>query len=234
MGEERIKILVVDDEKIFRNLLFRALDSQGYQVTVARDGLEGLDLVKEQFYEIVITDVMMPKIGGIELLTKINKHSPGTVVIIITGYASLDTAMTAVKEGAYDYITKPFQIEDILHSVERAVEKIELIRQNKKLISELEKAYLKIQGLLANKQGLSKEIALVNSELSKSQQDLLDGMFALKKYQSELAQRKYLVPESNEQKDFLLKIKDAARLREEGKISDHEFRMIKSRLLETS
>ena len=234
MGEENTQILVVDDEKIFRNLLFRALDTQGYQVTVAKDGEEGLDLVKKQFYDIVITDVMMPKLGGIELLTKINEHSPGTIVIIITGYASLDSAMQAIKEGAYDYITKPFQIEDILHAVERAVEKIQLVRQNKKLISELEKAYLRIQGLLENKHGLSEEMALVNKELSKSQHDLLKGMFALKKYQSELAQRKYLAPELTTEKDFLLKIKDAAKMREDGKISDGEYRLIKSRLLETS
>jgi YesN/AraC family two-component response regulator len=224
-------ILVVDDEKMFRNLLFKTLQAKQYPVTVAADGEEALRLIEEKRFDLVISDLNMPRLGGIDLLKRVSKLSPDTAVIIITGFASLDTAIAALKEGAYDYITKPFQIEEILHAVERVREKISLVRQNRELMRQLEEAYLKIQSLLENKKGLSLELASVDSELQRQQKELLAGMFALKQYQNDVAQKKYLQPDLAEPSDLLLRVRDASRLRDQGKISEDEYKRIKSRLL---
>jgi YesN/AraC family two-component response regulator len=169
--------------------------------------------------------------GGIELLRKVKILSPQTEVIIVTGFASLETALTAIREGAYDYLTKPFQIEEILHSVKRAKEKLLLVRQNQELLNRLEDAYLEIQDLLNNKQGLSREMERVDSELSKHQEKILQGVYAIRRYQDDLQQKESLLPK-NDRGEMIHRIENAARLKDQGKLSEQEFAQIKTRLLE--
>ena len=106
---KEIPILVVDDEQSIRNVLSQVLKDEGFAVTEAADGEQAMAAFEEAFYPLVITDIVMPGLSGIELLEKIKKRNYETQVIIITSHASMDTAIQALRNGAYDYLFKPFE-----------------------------------------------------------------------------------------------------------------------------
>lgn len=120
------KILVIDDELGLREGCRRALARYGYQVDVASTGREGLVKVQSVDYGVVLIDVMMPDISGIELLAEIHAHEPDTVCIVITGYATVELAVNAMKQGAYDFIAKPFSDDLLLLAVEKGLERRQL------------------------------------------------------------------------------------------------------------
>ena len=135
---KEIRILVVDDEPTVRNVLSQVLEDDGFETTEAANGEEALEFLKKETFSLVITDIVMPGMTGIELLVKIKKLYPDTQVIIITSYASLDTALTALRQGAYDYLFKPFEdLSLISAATARAIEKVQLISENQKLMEEL-------------------------------------------------------------------------------------------------
>jgi len=115
-------ILVVDDEQIVLNLVEDTLTDEGYTVTTTPSPHEAIELVKQQTFDFILTDIRMPEMNGIELVKEIHRISPTTGVIFMTGYANLDTAKQAIKEGAYDYIMKPFELAEIRQAISRAVE----------------------------------------------------------------------------------------------------------------
>lgn len=135
--DERFHILVVDDESGPRELLQNALFEKGYYAVVAKSGDEACQILDETHFELVITDLKMPGLSGTHLLGKIKTHSPDTLVIFITGYASLQSAISAIRQGAYDYLTKPFQLDELYIVVDRARERVKLIRENKLLLEKL-------------------------------------------------------------------------------------------------
>lgn len=151
MSSEKVnRILVVDDEESIRTVLTEVLTDDGFSVTQAANGMEALSVLKEVPHPLVITDIKMPGMTGIELLKKIRQAIPGTEVIIITSFASLETAITALRYGAYDYLFKPFEdIKLISAAATRAIEKVRLTRQNQGLLKELE--HKNIQLKKANK-----------------------------------------------------------------------------------
>lgn len=114
-------ILVVDDEPSMRNALFEALTRQGHAVDLAENGEEALVKFKAHPYDMVITDVRMPKLDGMELLRELNRLSPQTPVLVISGYGTVESAVDAMREGAFDYILKPFSLELIEETVDRAL-----------------------------------------------------------------------------------------------------------------
>lgn len=124
------KILVVDDEQSMREFLEIMLKKEGYQVSLASNGEEASQLAERDIFDMVLLDIRMPKMDGISALKKIKATSPETIVIMITAYASTDTAIHAMKEGAYDYITKPFKIEEIKLIIRNALEKKKLQSEN--------------------------------------------------------------------------------------------------------
>lgn len=144
-GQESIQILVVDDEDGPQEVLRIALASRGFQVKVAKNGRQACQMFDAEHFDLVLTDLKMPGMGGIELLRQIRERSPETIVIFMTGYASLDSAIEAVREGAYDYLTKPFRIEELYIAVKNAVERIKLIKENKKLFDELKMVHQKMK-----------------------------------------------------------------------------------------
>lgn len=125
------KILVVDDEKDVRDLLYEVLSSDGFDVSIANDGKDAFELFQKENFPIVITDIRMPKMDGITLLKKIKEISPLTTVIIITAYPSIESVKEAIFAGAYDYISKPFDVDAIKIVVKRAVERQYLIEEAK-------------------------------------------------------------------------------------------------------
>ncbi len=121
------KILVVDDEQGIRDLLSYELTSQGYHVTTAADGEEAVALVGKENFNVIISDVKMPKMDGLETLEAVKKIDPDVEVIMITGYGTIETAVTAMKAGAYDFVQKPFSnIQELFALVEKATEKRDL------------------------------------------------------------------------------------------------------------
>ncbi|MBI5663748.1 MAG: sigma-54-dependent Fis family transcriptional regulator, partial [Nitrospirae bacterium] len=119
-------ILVVDDEKSMREILEIFLKSEGYGVSVAENGEKAIEAVKKDIFDLIITDMKMPKVGGLELLKNVKQIAPDTVVVIITAFGTTDSAVEAMKLGAYDYIQKPFQLDNIRLVVKNALEKQKL------------------------------------------------------------------------------------------------------------
>ncbi len=129
----RGKVLVIDDELGIREGCKRALTSQGFTVDVAQDGLDGLAKIKANGYDVILLDIMMPGIGGIELLSLIREHDPEAVCIIITGYGTVQVAVNAIKRGAYDFLTKPFTVDDLLLAVSHGLEHRRLLLEEQRL-----------------------------------------------------------------------------------------------------
>ncbi len=127
------RILIVDDEKPIRDSLKMVLDEEGYSTEVAGDGEEALQKIQEQVFDIVITDIKMPKLDGMELLDSASKISPETFFIIMTAYASVKTAIDALRKGAYDYLIKPVEFDDMILRVKRLAEYKKLESENKYL-----------------------------------------------------------------------------------------------------
>jgi len=135
------RILVVDDEEQMRDLLAKVLERKGYEVSVCGDGAEALALLEREPADLVITDVRMPGLNGMEALRAIKELNHEIVVLIMTAFGSIDQAVQAVKEGAYDYINKPFKIDEILLTIEKALEERHLRHEVTTLRQELRTRY---------------------------------------------------------------------------------------------
>lgn len=168
------KILIVDDEKGMRDLLSKVLKKEGYQVFVAQDGEEGLDVIKSQSVDIVIADLDMPVMNGIEMIKCAKEFDPSLTIIIITAYASMESAIEALKLGAYDYLIKPFNIEQVKLTVTKAFERLFLISQNKYLKSELEEA-LYFPGVIGKSEKMQKVLDLIKAVSPTDSLVLIEG-----------------------------------------------------------
>ncbi len=134
-------ILVVEDDSSAREVLGVLLRRNEYDVTLAADGQKGIDLLKEREFDIVITDLKMPGVNGLQVLAHCKLLHPDTEVVMVTAYATTETAIAAMKQGAYDYLTKPYKVDEILVTMQRALEKRALVRENVTLREELRGRY---------------------------------------------------------------------------------------------
>jgi DNA-binding NtrC family response regulator len=116
------KALIVDDEKEFRTYLAEALAGAGYETQVAASGREAVDLATEGDFDVVLLDLIMPKMSGSDVLAELRRVSPRSRVIMITAFASIENAVDAIKRGATDYLSKPFKIDELLVRIKRALE----------------------------------------------------------------------------------------------------------------
>ena len=126
-------ILIIDDEKAIRKALMEILSSEGYKTEEAADGEEGLKKFKEKIYDLVLCDIKMPKIDGIEFLQKAGEINPDVPVIMISGHGNIETAVDAVKKGAFDYISKPPDLNRMLITIRNAIDKNSLVTETKVL-----------------------------------------------------------------------------------------------------
>jgi two-component system response regulator PilR (NtrC family) len=131
------KILVVDDEKSLREVMSIMLKRAGYDVTEASDGDQAIGQVNKEIYDLVITDLRMPKADGMDVLKAVKSLSPETVVLVVTAFGTADSAVEAMKQGAYDYLTKPFQIDEVQLIIRNALEKRRLSTENMLLKREI-------------------------------------------------------------------------------------------------
>jgi DNA-binding NtrC family response regulator len=127
MEKSGIKILVVDDDEIIREVVTSLLIGEGYSVRAARDGLDAIKILKTEEVHLVITDLRMPGADGIEVLKESVALDPARAVIILTAYGTIDTALKAIREGAYDYMTKPFKMEEMVIRVNNAYERTRMV-----------------------------------------------------------------------------------------------------------
>jgi DNA-binding NtrC family response regulator len=137
----REKILIVDDEEGMRRLLARLLLKAGYETAVAANGVEALALVASDHFDLVVTDIMMPSMDGLQLLQEIRSFDPELPIIVITAYGTVENAVAALRAGARDYITKPFENDDILLTIERVFEHSRLLDENRYLHEQIDSRY---------------------------------------------------------------------------------------------
>ncbi len=155
--DERPRVLIVDDEKFIRDILADFLGMEGYIVRTAEDGTAALSELHNAHYDLVISDLKMPRMGGIELLDAIGTAAPSALTVIMTGFGTVETAIDAMKRGAYDYILKPFKVEEVIRVVQRGLEKQRLAAENLRLreavslykVSEAIAASLSLEEVLA-------------------------------------------------------------------------------------
>lgn len=136
--EHKGKILIIDDEQIALKNLEHVMKKEGYEVLSTQSGQNALRFLDERRFDVVITDLKMDKVDGMQILKKSRTVAPDTEVIMITGYATVQTAIQAMKRGAYDYITKPFKLDEVRLVVQEAIEKVRLKRENEQLREQIE------------------------------------------------------------------------------------------------
>ncbi|OHB32545.1 MAG: Fis family transcriptional regulator [Desulfuromonadaceae bacterium GWC2_58_13] len=152
------QILVIDDEQSNREALTLLLQSAGYEVRSASSGEEALTILQQTPFEIVITDLFLPGVNGIDILKQVKSDSPYTNVIVITGQASAETAVEAMKSGAFDYITKPFNFEKLKVQIAKAMEKSRLVAENLYLRQQLRGKY-KFDNIIGNSSAMQQVFA---------------------------------------------------------------------------
>lgn len=120
--KKTLMVLVVDDEPGFRSLLQWELQSRGMNVQIAENGAEGVQMAGETKFDVIITDITMPEMDGLKLLEEIKRTAPETEVIVATGFGAVETAVHAMKKGAFDFVLKPYDLEHLMARVRQAVE----------------------------------------------------------------------------------------------------------------
>jgi len=144
MNEHTAKILICDDELPIRTACAKILAEQGARTVVAENGLVGLEKAKAEGFDLALIDLKMPQMDGMELLENLNQLDPDLIKIVITGYATLETAIQAVQKGAYDYIPKPFTPGELRTRVNRGLERRSLLQEAKRLREERERNLLEL------------------------------------------------------------------------------------------
>ena len=137
------KILIIEDEAAIRRVLGKILSEENdtYKVEEAEDGLEGIDKIKKEDYDLVLCDIKMPKMDGVEVLEAVKKIKPETPIVMISGHGDLDTAVNTMRLGAFDYISKPPDLNRLLNTVRNALDRKELVVENKRLKKKVSKKY---------------------------------------------------------------------------------------------
>ena len=134
-------ILIIDDEDVQRNAIAGFLRKRGFRVETAPDGTRGVACVRDQHFDLVLTDFRMPDISGADVLREVHSINPAIPVILITAYGSIESAVDVMKQGAFDYVQKPVDLDELLLNIERAREHVQLVSENRVLRQQLAERY---------------------------------------------------------------------------------------------
>ncbi len=167
-------ILVVDDDRIILDSLCEFLSLEGFRTSGAENLKEAVGKLQKQKHSLVITDVNLPDGDGFELLDIVKRNYPQTVVVVITGYGTIESAVRAIKEGAYDYLTKPIIDDELRLAVERAIKQQSLISENEKLRLQLERKY-SLENIISNNYKMAKTFELVEAVADSNTTILMAG-----------------------------------------------------------
>ena len=180
------EILVVDDEPLIREIIIRKLSEFGYIATPVENAFEALNKMREKSYPLVLSDIMMPGMDGIELLKRLRSLYPDTAVVMITAVSNVNIAIEALREGAYDYLIKPFNFEEVVLSVKNAFERRDLILENrlyqKHLEALVENQTSEIRQLLSKEQERSSELNKALEEIQITHDATIDALSAALDY----------------------------------------------------
>ena len=168
------KVLVVDDEESVRSMISVLLQKEGYQVSSAQDGQDALDLLGEQSFDLVLSDIRMPRMDGLGLLDRIRALYPDITVIMMSAFGTVDLAVEAMKRGAYDYISKPFKPDEILLALRKAQERERLQRENTRLKEEVGERF-SLEGIVARSPSMVKIMESVRKVASYKSHVLITG-----------------------------------------------------------
>jgi len=171
---DRKNILLVDDHKPFRDSLTKILSGEGWQIFGANDGEEALEILRREIIHLILTDLKMPKMDGVELLKVAKTIRAEVEVILITGYGTVDTAVTAMKDGAFDYIQKPFKPREILKLVRKALEKQALVVENR-MLQEKIKDFQRFDKIIGSSPAMKKVLEIVAQVAPSSATVLIQG-----------------------------------------------------------
>jgi signal transduction histidine kinase len=167
MAAETTHILLIEDDRTGREALAELLEVEGYAVTAVEDGQRGLELMSgDATIDVVISDIKMPRAGGVDVLRTARALRPDVSVILVTGYGSLETATAAVRQGAFAYLMKPLDIDQLLSLVEEAARKVWLLRENKRLVENLWKANLDLEARVGELEQANQRIKIAERALS--------------------------------------------------------------------
>jgi CheY-like chemotaxis protein len=222
-----IKVLIVDDDQICREILRDTLGTHEVETAVASDGVEGLERLAAEPFDILITDLNMPRMDGLTLLQEAREHYPHILTIIITGYGSLESAIEAIRKGTYDYIQKPFKIEEILIVTRNAIEKIRMLRERNQILEELGSAYRKIHQFESERESKTKPYPKNLTEESPGPSNL-NTICLFPRHTLPLA---LFEGSSNEPARVLTVLERLKYLRLQGIIDDNELDRLKRRVL---
>jgi two-component system response regulator HydG len=169
-----IRVLVVDDDQAVRDALSRTLERMDYNVEVAEDGQAGLDRLRQGGVHILLADLKMPKLSGQELLKAAKTIAPDVEVIVVTGHGTVEDAVEAMKEGAYDFITKPFKRVQLEKTIKRAAEKQSLVLQNRALQQRLDQIE-EVGQIIGGSPAMLRTLDLVNQVAPSAATVLIQG-----------------------------------------------------------
>ncbi len=162
MAEKKVAVHVIDDEPIIHEVLNQLLTTEGYEVELSSSGEEALEKLSSQAYDVTLLDLLMPGLDGIEVLKQIKRIDPQAVIIIITAYASVESAIAAMKMGAHDYIQKPFKHDELILIIERALEHKSLQDENLRLKGELDRKF-SFENIVGQSQPMQKIFDLIKA-----------------------------------------------------------------------
>lgn len=173
-GTDDVKILVVDDEDYMREIVRRVLEGAGYQVEEAATGGAALEMMRRYPYDVIITDLRLPEVPGEKLLQEAVTIYPDAIVIIMTGYGNIQTAVDAIRQGAYDYLPKPFQLDEMLMRVEKGLQDRRIKSENSLLRSELQEKF-QFANLIGNSPAMQQVYRMVAMVAQKTSTIMISG-----------------------------------------------------------
>jgi len=177
LGSFKNRLLIIDDEKNMRHMLSLLLEKSGYQVDTASDGYEGLQIVEQKRYDYIICDLKMPRMGGLEFIKSSRENIRDATLIMMSAYGNIDTAIEAMKLGAYDYISKPFKTDEVLLTLKKAEERERLKNENlylKKRIQKIEENY-NFGNMVAKSKAMQSVFQLANKAAQYNTTVLISG-----------------------------------------------------------
>jgi CheY-like chemotaxis protein len=223
---ESIHILIAEDDDSFREIIQDFLQSPQRIISCFKDGQEAIRALGRSKFDLILTDLMMPGADGVEVLKQAKERNSDCVVILITGYASLDSALQAIRGGAYDYIRKPFKLDELEIVVKNACEKIMLVRENKELLQRLKET----MDTSRRSEIPPEKITMAADEpIPPANNPKISEMDV---FLNQMAPPKYEIPQQEPQEKTLDHLEKLIQLRKEGFIDALEFYSLKKILLE--
>lgn len=212
-------MIIADDDDLCRGLIKDAIEIDNVYVYQASNGLEALDIIKKENVDVLITDLNMPNMDGLSLINHARQINSNIVSIIITGFGSLESAIKAIQQGAYDYVQKPFSVERITVVARNAVEKTRILKERSKLLGELEAAYQNLKFLETQTHGVQS-----SDSRGSIHPNPKDGYYVLS--QSSLPVFCYDSP-PHASSQVLAQLERLSELKREGAVSESEFAALK-------